>query len=119
MRVNYRMIATPSGRLREGEKRTKSMTNKNIVYRPPQIKGYYSCNRSTWEDFYRSERWVFTKLAGSEGFLGDGLDVGCACGGLGAALSQNSRRNSYTGVDINRPAPICPTRENLAGIDLT
>ena len=80
------------------------MTNKNIVYQSPQIKDYYSCNRSTWEEFYRSERWVFTKLAGSEGFLGDVLDVGCACGGLGAALSQKFRLTSYTGVDINRQA---------------
>ena len=70
MRVNYRMIATPSGRLWEGEKRTKRMANKNIVYRSPQIQAYYSCNRSIWEEFYRSERWVLTKLGGSEGFLG-------------------------------------------------
>jgi 2-polyprenyl-3-methyl-5-hydroxy-6-metoxy-1,4-benzoquinol methylase len=76
----------------------------NIEYKSREIQKYYSCHRSKWEEFYPSERWVFTKLAGSEGFLGDVLDVGCACGGLGAALSQKFRLTSYTGVDINRQA---------------
>ena len=66
----------------------RGVMTKNIEYKSREIQDYYSCNRSTWEEFYPSERWVFTKLAGSEGFLGDVLDVGCACGGLGAALSQ-------------------------------
>jgi 2-polyprenyl-3-methyl-5-hydroxy-6-metoxy-1,4-benzoquinol methylase len=82
---------------------------KNIEYKSRGIQIYYSCNRSKWEALYPSERWVFTKLAGSEGFLGDVLDVGCACGGLGTALSQKFRLTSYTGVDINRQAPICST----------
>lgn len=77
---------------------------KNIQYKSRQIQTYYSCNRSRWEEFYPSERWVFTKLAGSEGFLGAVLDVGCACGGLGVALSQKFKLRSYTGVDIHQEA---------------
>jgi SAM-dependent methyltransferase len=80
------------------------VVTRNIEYKSGEIRIYYSCNRSKWEALYPSERWVFTKLAGSEGFLGDVLDVGCACGGLGAALSQKFRLTSYTGVDINRQA---------------
>jgi SAM-dependent methyltransferase len=77
---------------------------KNIQYKSGEIQTYYSCNRSAWEEFYPSERWVFAKLAGPDGFLGNVLDVGCACGGLGAALCRQFRLSSYTGVDINRQA---------------
>ncbi|MFA5183665.1 MAG: class I SAM-dependent methyltransferase [Syntrophales bacterium] len=76
----------------------------NIEFKSKEIQAYYSCNRSSWEEFYPSERWVFEKLAGEEGFLGDVLDVGCACGGLGVALCQKFHLRSYTGVDINRGA---------------
>jgi 2-polyprenyl-3-methyl-5-hydroxy-6-metoxy-1,4-benzoquinol methylase len=77
---------------------------KNIEFKSQEIQKYYSCNRSSWEEFYPSERWVFEKLAQEEGFLGDVLDVGCACGGLGLMLCQKFRLKSYTGVDVHRSA---------------
>jgi SAM-dependent methyltransferase len=83
---------------------TGAAVAKNIEYKSRQIQAYYSCKRCRWEEFYPSERWVFTKLAGAQKSLGDVLDVGCACGGLGAALSQKFQLRSYTGVDIHREA---------------
>jgi SAM-dependent methyltransferase len=88
----------------------------NINYKSKEIQEYYSCNRNGWEDLYPSERWVFTKLAGKKGFLGDVLDVGCACGGLGAALSQKFRLTSYTGVDINEEAIVWAAKEQKLAI---
>jgi SAM-dependent methyltransferase len=92
---------------------------KNIQYKSRQIQTYYSCNRSRWEEFYPSERWVFTKLAGSEGFLGAVLDVGCACGGLGVALSQKFQLRSYTGVDIHREAIAWAAKERKLPVPAT
>jgi len=80
------------------------VVTQNIKYKSREIQAFYSCNRSKWEDFYPSERWVLAKLAGQDGFLGNLLDVGCACGGLGAALSRQFSLSSYTGVDINQQA---------------
>ena len=77
------------------------MLNKNIKYNSKELPEFYSCNRKKWDDFYPSERWVFDKIAGEGNKLGDVLDVGCACGGLGAALSEMFALNSYTGIDIH------------------
>lgn len=81
-----------------------TMDNQNISYKSKEILAYYCSNRNKWENFYPSERWVFAKVAGETKFLGDVLDVGCACGGLGAALNEQFSLNSYTGVDINSDA---------------
>jgi SAM-dependent methyltransferase len=80
------------------------MNSGNIAYKSKEIQAYYSCYRSRWQDFYPSERWAFTKIAGKKRLLGDVLDVGCACGGLGAALCERFQLKSYTGVDINNAA---------------
>lgn len=80
------------------------MPNKNIVYKSKGIYKFFSSHRQTWQEFYPSERWVFDRVAGPKQILGDVLDVGCACAGLGAALVNRFRLKSYTGVDINKDA---------------
>ena len=75
---------------------------KNIVYSTDQIEDYFSKNRITWDDFYKSERDIFDKL-----FLGKHLsvlDIGCGCGGLGLALKERFGVSKYTGVEINQQA---------------
>lgn len=76
----------------------------NIRYKTKAISAYFSSNRNKWDDFYPSEKWVLEKIAdGNKGF-GDVLDIGCACGGLGVALSERFGLNSYTGIDIDKDA---------------
>lgn len=72
---------------------------------------FYRGNRRKWNEFYPSERWVFEKLVSEKGTLGKVLDVGCACGGLGEALSERSLIECYTGVDINGDAIEWASRE--------
>lgn len=80
------------------------MPKKNIEYKSAQIRRFYSSNRQRWDEFYPSERWVFDRIAGDKKHLGDVLDVGCACGGLGSALLEKFDVDSYTGIDINKDA---------------
>jgi len=77
------------------------MPNRNIVFNSQEIVEFYSRHRQEWEEFYPSEKWVFRKIAGKSGRLGDVLDAGCACGGLGFALSRQFKLNSYAGIDIH------------------
>jgi SAM-dependent methyltransferase len=95
------------------------VVNRNIVFKSSEIQAYYSCNRSSWEEIYPSEKWVFTKLAGEQKFLGDVLDVGCACGGLGVALSEQFHLRSYTGVDIHQEAIAWAKRERTLPVPTT
>jgi len=83
---------------------TSKAAKKNIAYKSLQISEYYSNNRQRWEDFYKSEKWVFEKIAGEKKSLGKILDVGCACGGLSKALAEKYSFDSYTGIDINADA---------------
>src|SRR4030042_2689369 len=78
------------------------MVDRNIEYKSKEIVEFYKSNRSSWEELYSSEKWVFEKISRSNKTLGDVLDVGCACGGLGIALSERFKLNSYTGIDINK-----------------
>lgn len=80
------------------------MQNKNIKYSSRQILEFYKAERDSWEGFYESERRIFEIIAGNSKVLGDVLDVGCACGGLGAALCDKFTIRSYTGIDVNRDA---------------
>jgi len=80
------------------------MTNENIRYKSREIVKYFSNNRDTWDRFYPSEKWVFKKIAKDKKDLGDILDAGCACGGLGAALNGKFMIDSYTGIDMNKDA---------------
>lgn len=113
-------IVTRTGRRKTSEVRKYGgAVAKNIEYKSREIQAFYSCNRSRWEEFYPSERWVLAKLAGQDGFLGDVLDVGCACGGLGVALSRQFRLSSYTGVDINRQAIEWAAKEQKLSVPAT
>ena len=79
--------------------------SRNIVYRSEEIARFYGANRDTWDAFYRSERWVFQRVAtGRTSGLGSVLDVGCAAGGLGRALAERELLTNYTGIDINPQA---------------
>ena len=75
--------------------------NRNIKYKSKWLLAYFSKKRKLWRDFYPSEKKVFKKIFAQTRSLGDVLDVGCACGGLGRALSSTFKLDSYTGVDIN------------------
>lgn len=75
---------------------------KNIRYKSKQLVEFYKDNRQKWEDLYPSEKKVFEKLAFGGKSLGDVLDVGCACGGLGTALREKNLISSYVGIDINK-----------------
>lgn len=76
--------------------------SQNITYTSGEILQFYSHNRQAWADFYPSEQWVFEHIAGDKYCLGDVFDVGCAGGGLGAALCERFSLKSYTGIDIHR-----------------
>ena len=78
--------------------------NKNIKYESSEIAAFYGQNRTSWSTLYPSERWVFERVAEEGGGLGSVLDVGCAAGGLGRALSEKDFLKSYTGIDINHQA---------------
>lgn len=77
------------------------MPHRNIVYKSSQIRDFFKDHRKNWDELYPSEKWVFEKTYTMRGFLGNLLDVGCACGGLGRALDEQSFISSYTGIDIN------------------
>lgn len=80
------------------------MANKNIRYSSDEILKFYSASRQSWDELYPSERRVFEIVGGKKASLGDLFDVGCACGGLGKALSERFKLNSYTGIDIHKPS---------------
>jgi SAM-dependent methyltransferase len=80
------------------------MHSKNIKYKTDRIAAYYGAYRNKCTDYYDSERWIFDKVAGTDRRLGRVLDVGCAVGGLGFALSEHYLLTEYVGVDINSQA---------------
>lgn len=74
----------------------------NLSYKSEELSRYFEGHRAKWEDFYLSEKYIFEKLAvASSGNLGRILDVGCALGGLGIALSSKFKIEEYIGVDVN------------------
>lgn len=85
----------------------------NIRYCSDGIVNCFDGYRDKWEDFYPSEKWAFQTLADQrQGRLGRILDVGCAIGGLGLALSSRFVVEDYTGIDIN-PQVIERAQNNL------
>lgn len=80
------------------------MNKKNLCYASDGIVNYFTDHRNKWDDFYSSERSAFMELADASGRLGTILDVGCALGGLGFALSEKFTVERYIGVDINAQA---------------
>lgn len=78
---------------------------RNIVYQTGAIGDFFVNRRRHWSDFYPSERSVFELLVTRGASFKRVLDVGCAAGGLGDALSERfGSIVSYTGVEINRHA---------------
>lgn len=79
--------------------------SKNITYQTSALDAFYRHNRRHWNEFYPSEQKVFETIAERGAAFRRVLDVGCAAGGLGDALSERfASIKSYTGVDINRQA---------------
>ena len=79
------------------------MSLENIEYTTQEIVEYFGNNRIKWDDFYKSEQKIFTRVLRRYDKTTRILDVGCAAGGLGYALSERFGITEYTGMDINRP----------------
>jgi len=71
----------------------------NITYASPKIERFFKDNRIKWNDFYESERRIFSQLCLNEST--SVLDIGCACGGLGIALNERFGVRNYTGIEIS------------------
>ena len=75
---------------------------KNIAYSTAEIEKYFSKNRISWEQFYKSERDIISQLdLGKDHSI---LDIGCGCGGLGLAIKDHFGVLAYAGVEINQQA---------------
>ncbi len=75
---------------------------KNIPYTTAEIENYFSKNRISWSQFYKSEKLVISGLGLTDQHTI--LDVGCGCGGLGLALKDQFGVVNYVGVEINQQA---------------
>ncbi len=71
----------------------------NITYASPEIGRFFKDNRIKWNDFYKSEKHIFSQLCLNEST--SVLDIGCACGGLGLALNERFGVRNYTGIEIS------------------
>lgn len=71
----------------------------NIAYQTDEIARYFTQNRVTWQQFYKSERVIIGQLNLDQNHKI--LDIGCGCGGLGLALRDQFGVTNYTGVEIN------------------
>jgi SAM-dependent methyltransferase len=76
----------------------------NLIYNTPHLAEYFINHRRCWDEFYPSERWIFERVAHEQDGFGRVLDVGCAVGGLGCALTEKFLVSSYLGIDINAQA---------------
>lgn len=84
---------------------------KNIAYSTDQIENYFSKNRISWNDFYKSEQDIFERLSLCSKI--SVLDIGCGCGGLGLALRDRFGVSNYTGVEINSQAMQTAKKMNI------
>ena len=75
---------------------------KNIKYNSKSLSDTYSKIRTSWSEFYDSEKTILERVGIS--FKDSVLDLGCACGGLGRALKEKFSITDYTGIDINYPS---------------
>ncbi len=75
------------------------MSGGNIRYRSEEIERYYRTHRTSWDQFYPSEREILSRLSLDR--TTTVLDIGCGCGGLGLALRERFDVTDYTGVEIN------------------
>ena len=76
----------------------------NLLLSSEYIVNYFENYRNKYEDFFPSEKWAFEKVNSAANGFGTVLDVGCATGGLGLALSSNYDVERYDGIDINKQA---------------
>ena len=74
-------------------------------YKSKEAAEYFSNNRTTFEDFYESEKLIlkqFIKTINNSDEKHYLLDIGCAAGGLGNSLKSLLKdKLDYTGIDIN------------------
>jgi SAM-dependent methyltransferase len=75
---------------------------KNIKYNTKVLSETYSLTRTSWDQFYDSEKVILEKTFISKD--DSVLDLGCGCGGLGFALMERFGNKNYTGIDINEPS---------------
>jgi SAM-dependent methyltransferase len=75
------------------------MSAPNRSYRSRQLIEYYGRHRCRWDQLYESERRIIDALPLTA--ASRVLDMGCACGGLGAALRERFGDLAYTGVELN------------------
>jgi SAM-dependent methyltransferase len=75
---------------------------KNIKYNSKTLSDTYSKIRTSWSEFYDSEKTILERV----GITKDDsiLDLGCGCGGLGVSLQERFGNIDYTGIDINEPS---------------
>ncbi len=76
----------------------------NLIFTSDFIVNLFDKYRDKLEDFYPSEKWAFEKINSLANGFGEILDVGCATGGLGRALSTHYNVKKYDGIDINKQA---------------
>ena len=76
----------------------------NLIFTSDFIVNLFDKYRDKLEDFYPSEKWAFEKINSLANDFGKILDVGCATGGLGLALSNHYNVEKYDGIDINKQA---------------
>ena len=88
---------------------------KNIEYLSEQISEYYQNNRMSYDDFYPSEKIIIESIFSKDKSLSV-LDIGCACGGLGKALSDTFNILHYIGIDINKEAISWAKKNNILNI---
>ncbi len=78
------------------------MKNLNRVYLTSEIKNFYSSNRKIWNHLYDSEKVVIKNLKIKKNSTV--MDIGSACGGLGAILKKKYGLKKYLGIEINKQA---------------
>ena len=69
---------------------------KNIKYNSKSLSDTYSKIRTSWSEFYDSEKTILERVGIS--FKDSVLDLGCACGGLGRALKEKFSITDYISV---------------------
>lgn len=62
------------------------------------IFNFYNNNRNSWGNLYKGEKKIIRKIFKQNSSI---LDIGCAQGGLSAALTKISKNFTYTGIDYN------------------
>lgn len=72
----------------------------NTFYKSRLLSEKYSTHRTSWDEFYSSEKHVLELITNNP--HNNVLDLGCGCGGLGLALKERFDTVNYTGIDINK-----------------